>query len=316
MIEFGFPYRGSSMRNNKVKRMTVSIICLSFLLVVFSFAAVAFLNGSFSWFSFSTNSRVREIELSIEGDKYDIYVDNRTDEFEREELNEESVMEPVYPHVNLLKDLLDDKYSFTDNSTSGSKSLALELKATEPFEGRYSLMPGSYGDFYFYIKLHEGITELDITFDFSIAALNYNSTIADLEEVTSTNILNLLKGHFLFFTEREEVNGSYQYGGLITDETIEYDTSQHTSDIVTIEGEDYYKVSIYWEWPLDYYEIYEKTGEKYPVEITSYVSENHNYFFATNQGSSDIELLSDGYNDGDQLIGEGVDFLLLQIIAN
>ena len=301
--------------NNKTK-LTISIICLSFLLVVFSFAAVAFLNGSFSWFSFSTNSKVNEVELSIEGDKYDIFIDNRTNEFEREELNDESVMEKVYPHIDLLKDLLDDKYNFTNNSTSESSSLALELKAAEPFEGRYSLMPGSYGEFHFYIKLHEGITELNVTFDFSMTALNYNASISNLEEVDSTTINDLLNGHFLFFKERSEGSQGYEYDGLITDDVIEYDTSIHSSDIETIDGDDYYKVTIYWEWPLDYYEIYEKTGEKYPVEITEYVSNNKNYFFATNKDSSDVELLSDGYNDGDQLIGEGVDFLLIHIIAN
>lgn len=302
--------------DNSKKKLTISLITVSLLVIVFIFVVFLFLERSFGWFSPNFNVDSNGMSLAVQTDTYEIYIKERTSEYDREEVNSEHEIVPVYPYVSELKDYLDDTYSLTFNSSLDSNMLALELESTVPFEDKYSLMPGSYGEFTFYIASIDGETPVNASFQISLSALNYDIAHADFEQVSSPTLLNLLKGHFLFFETRTGDIENYSYDNLITDGTFTYDTESHSEDIEIINGKEYYKVTIYWEWPLDYYDIYEKTDIKYPNTITDYVDNNRSYFFAANHNSSIVDLLSDGYNDGDQLIGEGIDFLLLHVTAN
>ena len=302
--------------DNSKKKLTISAITVSLLLLGFIFIVFLFLDQSFGWFSPNFKVDSNGMSLAVQTDTYEIYIKERTTEYDREEENNEHEIVPVYPYVSEFKDYLDDTYSLTFNSSLDSSKLALELESTVPFEDKYSLLPGSFGEFSFYIASTDGESSVNASFKISLSAFNYNVHESRIEEIETPTLLNLLKGHFLFFETRTGDIDDYAYDNLITDGTFTYDTESHSEDIEIINGKEYYKVTIYWEWPLDYYDIYEKTNTKYPSSITEYVDDNRSYFFAANHNSSIVDLLSDGYNDGDQLIGEGIDFLLLHIDAS
>ena len=136
-------------------------------------------------------------------------------------------------------------------------------------------------------------------------------------EVENPLVRELLTGHVLFFTGRTGATyADYRYTGLITDRTVHFTTEGNTP----VPGEDYYEVTLYWEWPITYYEILEGMSttspavtRKYPPELRTYIDTHRDLFFVANQNSNDSELLSDGYNDADQTIGENADFFVAYI---
>lgn len=113
---------------------------------------------------------------------------------------------------------------------------------------------------------------------------------------------------------------NYRYDGFI-DGSFDYDTSAHVKCAETGKT-DCYKIVLYWEWPLTYYDIAENISttspvetKKYPAEVGPYLSTHKEYFFATVPNSNKADVLSDAYNDGDQTIGDGANCLVLYIDA-
>lgn len=275
---------------------------------------------TFGWFSSNLSTTTTGMGVVVQCESYEIYIKTRTHEFEKtHEVDDEEVY--VYQNIDLILDMLeDDDYSLTEQSSHQSAKLALELSNEFEFEDNYFLMPGSYGVLEFYIRPKEGQTSLVANLSLDLEAIDIAQDLS-IQTVESEKIINLLKGHFLFFKSRTGATPeTFQYGDLLLDNTLVYDIEDHEDDIETIDGVDYYKVVLYWEWPLDYNEIVDNTStnsvtKKYPIAIADYVDDNRNYFFATSLNSNVIDELSDGYNDGDQLIGEGIDFLLVYISA-
>ena len=82
----------------------------------------------------------------------------------------------------------------------------------------------------------------------------------------------------------------------------------------------YYKIVIYWEWPETFEDL---ISEKYPSAVRTFVSNNADYIFGNDitnsqyatyiQTVSGRNRLSDGYNDGDKLIGDNVQFVIVTI---
>lgn len=237
-------------------------------------------------------------------------------------------------------------------STLVAGKLAFELKNDFPYSAHddytgdmlktYYLRPGAYGTLTFYLKpLKAG--NLELTFSLDIGGFvnvydNSGETIVSVAELDPTNAndsaaLDLLKGHLLFFKSATPVlhdNGTplddsddyytYEpYNNLITDGTFTYNTSDHTGEAI-VDGGTYdgcYEITLYWIWPETYYDIYVNTSpggtSKYPASIGTYVNNNRGYFFATNQSSNDPDERSDGYNDGDQKIGDCIDYIVVYI---
>ena len=109
----------------------------------------------------------------------------------------------------------------------------------------------------------------------------------------------------------------YQYTGLIDDGVIHFSTAGRTP--TQIDGETCYEVTLYWEWPETYYSIANNINaqngntEKYPYELRAYIDDHRDYFFASNANSSNPQELSNGYDDGDQSIGDNVKYIVVYV---
>ena len=138
------------------------------------------------------------------------------------------------------------------------------------------------------------------------------------DAVESESVLDLLKGHLLFFEGRTgNTYEDYKYTGLIDDGVIRFSTAGRTP--TQIGGETCYEVTLYWEWPATYHDIVNNlneqggTTEKYPYELAAYIDAHRSYFFASNATSNDSQKLSNGYDDGDQNIGNNVQFIVVYV---
>ena len=190
-------------------------------------------------------------------------------------------------------------------------------------DGVYYLVPGSYGSFTFYIKKTVD-SDIEVNFNISMYGYkkSYNTDNVVIPYIPTNNpsynkALDMLKGHILFFEERDVDNHGEptHYRNLINGSHFSYSTSGKTKDSVYT---DYYKVTVYWEWPLLYEDIANNTStseltKRYPSELLTYLNNHRNYFFAINENSNVTIELSDGYNDGDQLIGDNIHYLIVKL---
>ena len=312
----------------KIDRTTLTVIrcaiplCLSFLVVV-AVVFVAVMHPSLGWFSLAPNLKVSGMCVAISAENCDILVDRPLEpEYDREK-GETSI--PLYSGVAQLKTLLEsDGYDATTaTSTASEPYLAFELvnrlvrwemddDLGTNVDTRY-LMPGAYGTLSFYIRPYEGVDRVVKTFSISLVGYYAVETESgpEIRQTTLPSALELLNGHILFFTEEandgEGDHEDYRYDGLVRG-SFTYDTDEH--ELCDEEGKtDCYKVTLYWEWPLDYLDIYQNISTKYPAQLGEYVADKPEYFFAVNQSSSDVKELSEGYDDGDQRIGNHIQYV-------
>ena len=284
------------------------------LVVVLVF--VLFSYGTVSWFAENHRTTATDMDISAKLNDY-VLIASRSNEYDRI-----SGGDPLYPGVAELKDLLRDDlgYSFTAGTTDEAQKLAFELVneyavRTEGVD-EYFLMPGSYGTLTFYIQPRtEGAFSTTLLLDIGAFSDAYDALDNPIiEEVTNAHVLRLLEGHILFFTGRTGASfNEYRYSGLIEDGLIHF-TTQGNSKVA---GEDYYEVTLYWEWPLTYFEIEDNlsttapaVSRRFPAELRTYIDENRDAFFAANMNSNVSDLLNDGYNDADQIIGDGADYIV------
>ncbi|MBR5941975.1 MAG: hypothetical protein IKZ81_01375 [Clostridia bacterium] len=302
---------------------TAASMGLVIVILVFALFYIIF-GHTLGWFASNDSVEADGMQVAAANNGYEFVV-QRTTEYD-------SLLngEPKYEDVALLKSTLAAApyhYDLTAVSTAAASKLAYELQNDAPFrddnEYWYFLMPGACGSMTFYIHpfSSEGVqANMELTLGCFGVVIDENDRRV-VREVTSENVLNMLKGHIIFFTERRvDANDptdtdKFKYNGLITDGTISYDTTQHTPTTMTLNGEQIsvYEITLYWEWPLTYYDISEKTGntafaDRYPPELLTYMNAHRNWFFAVNQNSNDPDDLSDGYNDGDQMIGENASY--------
>ncbi len=319
----------------KIDRSTMTVIrfaiplCLSFLIVV-GVVLVAVLHPSLGWFSETENLMVGGMSVVTSTDDCDLLIERGIEYDSKKGPNPPLSNLPLYPGIVGLKTFFSGTgFDLVAVSTDTSPSLAFELvnelvrpEFDEDVNGsvntRY-LMPGAYGTLSFYIRPFDGVDRVAKTFTISLAGYTAIESEGDYEiqPVTSQSTLDLLKGHILFFTGRTEVNDAYRYSGLIR-ESFVYDTAEH--EVYDAEN-NLYKVTIYWEWPETYLDISRKTStelvtDKYPVELTEYVSGNPEFFFAINQTSEEERERSEGYDDGDQKIGNQVHFVSVTVQVN
>ncbi|MBO4540201.1 MAG: hypothetical protein J5781_07960 [Clostridia bacterium] len=295
------------------------MLLLRLIFILLSGALLLFFSiYSFAWFSKNSNVTSTGMRLVVSTDTYDVLVERGTTYDSGHEYITES---------GKLKSLLANAgYSLSDTSTADSTSIAYELVNEYSFDGHYYLMPGSYGTVSFYIR--PKVTNANVSARFALNLGGYKSVITQNENdvdietmsaVTSESVLNMLRGHILFFTERTTVGGQYQYDGLIDDGTFSYDTNGKTKS--TDPGKtDCYKVTLYWEWPITYDSITDNIStasvtKKYPEELADYLNNHREYFFAVNVTGNNPEEMIDAYNDGDQTIGDGMVAFVVYINA-
>ncbi len=300
-----------------VSKSVKRTLILRLLLIIVAGALLLFLTFySFGWFVVTDRIFLHPMQVTISTLSYDVLVE-RTSEYD-------TGYNFVSGAGNIKDELLAAGYNFSNVSTANSTKIAYEMVNDYVYENKKYLMPGSYGTVTFYIDLKDGVDNCIANFNLSLGAYvrAYDENDNPLmEEVTSVNVLNILKGHILFFTGRTGATyDDYVYTGLV-EGSFSYNTAEH-SKCQDVGKTDYYKVVLYWEWPITYYDIADNISttsptvtKKYPAEVWTYLTENNNYFFAGTPASGSADALSDAYNDGDQTIGVGTSCIVLYINA-
>lgn len=274
------------------------------------------------WFASNDVTGATGMQVVAATDAYEILIDRPAERFDPLELDENG--QPVYPNISDFKSMLaTEGYSLSALSTETAPQLGVELiNEAYDSDGGYNLMPGSYGTLRFYIRPYAADGSV-LTIPLALGAYaNAYDELDNLEivPVDDSKVLDILNGHLLFFTGRTgAAYADYQYSGLIDQGSFRYDTGAHAKCLT--EGKtDCYEITLYWEWPVTYKEILEETSttspavtKKYPPELLEYVAENPERFFATNAESTNPDLLSDGYDDGDQLLADSVDYMVVYI---
>lgn len=267
------------------------------------------------------------MNIIVSTESIDLLVD-RNDEYE-------SGYDGITGATSLQSALTNDDYSLTYTSTSDSSHLAQELRLAEAtYENKRFLMPGAYGTLTFYIRPKLGhetdSVRLTLTLggykDEYVEETNEQTGVTTSTKtvvpVTSARILALLKGHILFFTGRTGASfNSFVYTGQITDGSFTYDMSEHST--CSDPGKtDCYKIMLYWEWPLTYADIEENIStsspavtKRFPEATGTYLAEHPTYFFPFNLPENDPDGKSNSYNDGDQTIGDGVNYFVAYLSA-
>ena len=322
---------GKELTGKEKKDMITRIILIILSGTVLIVSAVT----TAAWFSLSTTVKGTGMQVAVKADNFKLLVErptwrypdhpeNNTNEYDKTDYDD-------YTNMSGLKaQLAADGYDLVATKTSDAGGLAFELFNEEVVENKRFLRPGSYGTLTFYIQ-----TDDDIKVDFTLLLGGFadgydNSDNPIITEVNNQTYLNYLKGHLLFFTQREGTPGdheTYKYSGLIDDGRFSYNTVDHIAEKTTVGGEENcYPVVLYWEWPLTYSDINNNISttdspqdSKYPTSMRTYLDEytcyetNKSYFLAKNLTSTNPEALNDGYNDADQLIGDNISYIIAYI---
>ena len=276
---------------------------------------------SFAWFSMNTSVDHSGMQVVVSSESVDLLIDRPA----QAEYDDPSRYEGVTGEGGLKSVLAAKEYDFTETDTADAYLLAYELVVAEnTYEGKKYLVPGAYGTMTFYIRPKAGHDGESVLLNLSFEGYaNYyaeGQATSRIQLVTKESVCNLLKGHILFFRERTGANyANYAYDGQITDGGFYYDMSQHSK--CTEPGKtDLYKVVLYWEWPITYFAIHDylstetpAVASKYPVETGTYMAEHPRYFYPPSAPTSTEEERSDAYNDGDQLIGDNVEYFVVRI---
>ena len=265
---------------------------------------------SFAWFAKNDQTSNSGLQVALRTDNYEILIERNT---------RYDSGYPVITDTDFVKDDLATEYSLSATSTSVSPSMAYELVNEYRYEDTYNMMPGAYGTLSFYIR-PTSAEELIISFVLDLGGyvtVYDNEGNASLEKVAGDVVLDLLKGHVLFFTSRTGATyANYCYDGLIQNGTFTFNSS--TASLCGEEGmTDCYKVTLYWEWPVTYFDIVdeistESVTRRFPQTMTTYLG-NGEYFFYGTPDHGDEAALSDAYNDGDQAIGTGTDCIMVYL---
>ncbi|MBQ7700660.1 MAG: hypothetical protein IJT49_10025 [Clostridia bacterium] len=324
-------------KDNKANRAIIgraAFVAVLFIAVLFAVMLVLRLNSSLGWFASNLNVSADGMAIAASSDQYIIYI-------ERTARYDETLAagnKPLYDGISDLKTKLASNeslygYSLTANSTQDVDKLAYEIvnEVTDKADANndnidevyYYLSPGSCGTVTFYLKPKSNediVANLELSIGCFVNEYEGNNKV--VKEVTNETVLNLLKGHILFFSERSGVGyDDYIYSGFLADGMFTYDTSQNTKSSKT-GFTDCYEITLYWEWPRTYSDIVDnissqgETAKRYPNDLGSFMNANRGCFLANYINSNDIDELNDGYNDGDQVIGEKANYIVAFIIPH
>ena len=299
------------------------MVALLFVALLFAVLYIISLSSSLGWFANMLRTSATGMSVAVASEDYALLVE-RNNEYDSLLLGGA----PKYEDIPALKTKLAAapyNFDFTEISTGSAGALALELDNetvyTEDGVNYRYLMPGSCGTMTFYLRPDTAGADVvaNLKLDLGCFFNEYVNDTLVLSEETDPVVLDLLRGHILFFTDRTGNSpADYKYGGLMETGDFTYDTTEHV--LCSDPGKtDCYKIVLYWEWPMTYQDIADGTGaaafdDRYPPELADFVSNSPECFFATNAGSLDIDELNDGYNDGDQAIGEHANSLVAYIV--
>jgi hypothetical protein len=292
---------------SRIRRLKLDLA--STIVVLAVTVTVAFLAAfSMAWFVSNRQVDAGGSSVSINNDLFELAV-------------EANLTAPV-PYDQVLAE---KSYSNTETETSSAHvgvACALASDSNEP------LRPGSTGTMTFYIlPKQEGLDRFSLTLTLSGIKRTLDENDAETyAAVTAESALDLLKGHILFFEEKD-ANG--KYAGWIDEGGFTYALSEHAADKVG--DAEKYEVTLYWVWPRTYGQITLQDGSSNLIgsslftdaspdrarleERISAYPEEFLDGVASVSSASFVEL-SDGYNRADQAIGEAVSYLVAELAAN
>ena len=277
---------------------------------------------SLGWFASNDNTNANGMQVVVSTETYDILVARGGSD--RYDASETVEGQPLYRYIGDMKTRLGTEgYDFVNPD---AKQLAIELINVRDNVGiGYNLAPGSYGYATFYIRPHDPSDTSTVTISLQVTGYRFNGSA--VVPADNENALNMLQGHLLFFAERTgALRENHQYSGLLNGGELAFTMDAGAS----FKSEtNYYEITIYWEWPITYDEITDNLSttspavtKKYPAELKTYIDGDPDdpddnghpqYFFASGASAVTSGKEIDSYNDGDQLIGDNINFVAVFI---
>ena len=210
-----------------------------------------------------------------------------------------------------------------------------------------TIEPGSYGKITFNV-VSNSVVDQTFAFNINLRGIKetYNEEVRVLSDLNPNNTeeaktLELLKGHIMLFSTRTSISGGntgpYYYEDHITD-VYNYSTDNITPTYQN--GKYYYPVEIYWVWPLSFSQmVYPESDPRLNTntlisdtelrsDFIDYIGTNPNKYFywssnqsisytsGYEQSQSNYRVLTEGYNNADQRIGDNIRFLVVEITVN
>lgn len=330
-------FLSSLFKDKKKRKLIVSSLGMAITIATI-FVAIVF--GGFAWYSSSGKVEGNGISITSTSDTFELYRDN------------DIIYSDGVGYQETIIDFFENKENYTrDNETTMDNSFILCLMEIENGE---KIEPGSYGKVTFYII--PKTTEPNQKYNINISLVGYaDNQDYDEEEDDITLMFNrvqdatldkLMLGHILFFENRTKVSmsqekGPYNYSGRIENNYL-FDTTGVSK--VTKNGNECYEVNLYWIWAISITQIVFETGNP-KLHYTPIFSDSNNaerlelieiisaepeyyFFFENNQDASIVydsngtfintyyAAINNGYNNGDQYIGDNVHYLATKFTVN
>lgn len=364
------------------KKKRYLILAASFLALVLILSAVVMavgymLHRSFGWFA--ANESVTGSNMSVKsfGDLFEIAAVKVTGNADAaKNIEQRSGLTAPSPGGNSILDYLkadggydvlyEDTYGPNDNvvNITSSSDTAIFFRFSNENTGGQEIKPGDYGKLSFDIvpKVDYDL-DLSISFEARGVKVTYNDVnnrlvpvYTFLDEIADptddeTAAIDLLKGHILFFMDRELIAGTteYHYMDHLTTGTFTYSTADHTPITDVGDGRDHYRIEVYWIWPSTYSQIVFEEGDARlfgthalfaddpavpdPLDPSDrqqmidfmevygsiadgdvkYFFHNCSLDFDQDEKSNKYIEYSDGYNNADQLIGDNVHYIVAAV---
>ena len=305
-------------RNKRIKRLIL------FMVAVFSLALAL---GTMAWFASNKEVEGNDILVFMQDGSFELMVEGEAglfDQFLPSTYTKAGANNPfrTNPEHTAIQWLV------SENANIGN----YESDDEDAVEG---IAPGSEGQLNF--KVIPGLEDpLELQFTLNLTAYRSGaanpSTLDDLTPVVSGDsdydlLTGFLEGHILFFTSKDE-NG--KYSGLIDDtftETITFDKDAQGQAQP-------YPMTIYWIWPNTFEEEMLTdsdlgTGQKSvcsSTELLDRFAEHPEYFLDQFEAPENTTLDADyirsqktvlnrKYNEADQIIGDEIGYLVVELAA-
>lgn len=198
------------------------------------------------------------------------------------------------------------------------------------------LSPGSFGELTFTIDpIANDLGEIEVIIETNLQYRKNKDNTQVLTDADAIKVADYMNGHMLFFTDK---NGRYYSGWIGPDENDDkYKLTIPSNDFKDKDGKTTKSVSrtIYWVWPQQFHNyIYTGGGSYYRnlfenEDLTDYSKlindmwEHKSRYFKgdlssvqkidSDMSGADYNICTDAFNEADQLIGEGVEYIQIRI---
>lgn len=340
---------------------TVAVLVFALFVLLKSF-------GGFAWFAMSDRTSANGMQVVLNADLFEIAVENGAGIIATDAPAATYLEGLDYANASPSPSPNPLTYTVSSSSKTGV-AFALEDETKDfPRSIEYKgIMPGSFGKIVFYVvPKSDGITSFDFRIGFRGLYVNESGitepTLTPDPGVTPTpepgatpdpagsrqpvEALGFMSGHILLFENRTPIESSryYYYSNWIR-EGFTY--TLNDADKVVVDGENYYRVTLFWVWPATLAQmVYEtqdrgnaifnetSTGDAQRDALKTFMKTHRDHFFklssdisqsdyetlidglGTTAGNSDYITLAQGYNSADQVIGDNVHFIVVEFDAS